>query len=106
VSFHTAKTLRGRIEMLPKVPEWKSKKIVLPGYATREPMCLFFRDALECVEYLFGNPLFAEHIDFLPTRLYRDAEQTIRIYSEWLTGDIAWDMQVHFLISTTPRMLS
>ena len=103
MSFYTAKALRGRIEMLPKVPEWKSKKIALPGHATREPMHLFFRDALDCVEYLFGNPLFAEHMDFSPTRLYRDTEQTIRIYSEWLTGNIAWDMQVHFLFQTISR---
>ena len=88
--------------MLPKVPNWKSKKITLPGYATREPMCLFFRDALDCVEYLFGNPLFAGHMDFSPTRLYRDAEQTIRIYSEWMTGDIAWNMQVCFIRLVRP----
>lgn len=93
--------LRGRIEMLPKVPDWKSKKIALPGYATREPMYLFFRDALDCVEYLFGNPLFAGHMDFSPTRLYRDAEQTIRIYSEWMTGDTAWNMQVRLSVSST-----
>ena len=96
MSFHTAKALRGRIEMLPKVPDWRSKKITLPGYVTREPMYLFFRDALDCAEYLFSNPLFAGHMDFSPTRLYRDAEQTIRIYSEWMTGEAAWNMQVCF----------
>jgi hypothetical protein len=68
-------------------------------------MYLFFRDALDCVEYLFGNPLFAGHMDFCPTRLYRDAERTIRVYSEWMTGDVAWNMQVRFLTSTTPRMV-
>lgn len=97
MSFHTAKALRGRIEMLPKVPDWKFKKITLPGYATREPMHLFLRDALTCAEYLFGNPLFAGHIDYSPSRLYRDAEKTIRVYSEWMTGDVAWNMQVCFL---------
>ena len=101
-----AKALRGRIEMLPKVPDWKSKKIILPGYITQELMYLFFRDALDCVEYLFGNPLFAEHMDFLPTRLYRDAERTIRIYSEWMTGKTAWNMQVRFLIVLTSRTSS
>ena len=98
MSFHTAKALRGRIEMLPKVPDWKSKKITLPGYVTREPMYLFFRDALDCTEYLFGNPLFAGHMDFSPTQSYRDAEQTIRIYSEWMTGEAAWNMQVRFSV--------
>ena len=79
---------------MPSVPDWRSKKIAIPGYATREPMHFFYRDALDCVEYLFGSPLFADKMDFSPVRLYRDAEQTIRVYSEWMTGDAAWDMQV------------
>ena len=95
-----AKALRGRIEMLPKVPDWKSKLITFPGYATRELMYLFFRDALDCVEHLFGNPLFAGHMDFSPVRLYRNAEQAIRVYSEWMTGDVAWNMQVRSSVPT------
>lgn len=57
-------------------------------------MYLFYRDALDCVEYLFGNPLFTDQIDFSPVRLYRDAERTIRVYTEWMTGNTAWEMQV------------
>lgn len=59
-------------------------------------MLLFYRDALDCVEYLFGNPIFANGIDFSPTRLYRNMEQMIRVYTEWMTGDAAWKMQVSF----------
>lgn len=70
------------------------KKINITGHATREPMFLFYRDALDCVEYLLGNPLFSDSIDFCPIRLYQDAEQTIRVYTEWLTANAAWDMQV------------
>jgi hypothetical protein len=40
-------------------------------------MHLFFRDALDCVEYLFGNPLFSEHMDFSPMKLYHNAKKTI-----------------------------
>ena len=57
-------------------------------------MLLFYRDALDCVEYLFGNPVFADKLDFCPVRLYRNAELTIRMYTEWMTGDSAWEMQV------------
>lgn len=87
--------------MLPKVPDWKVKKIGIVGYVTREPMFLFYRDALDCVEYLLGNPLFSDCIDFCPVRLYRDAEQTIRIYTEWVTGNAAWEMQVRMLFIHT-----
>lgn len=94
VSFTTAKTLRGRVESLPNVPDWKMKKINITGHATREPMFLFYRNALDCIKYLLGNPLFSDSIDFCPIRLYQDDEQTIRVYTEWLTANAAWDMQV------------
>ena len=100
IMFNTAKDLRGRIEMLPAVPEWKFKTISLTKHPTKEPTLLFYRDALECVEYLFGNPVFADHIDFCPVRLYRDSERTIRMYSEWMTGNTAWEMQVCIRISS------
>jgi hypothetical protein len=82
------------MELLPKVPDWKVKKVGIMGYATREPTFLFYRDSLDCVEYLLGNPLFADSMDFCPVRLYQDAEQTVRVYTEWLTGNAAWEMQV------------
>jgi len=82
------------MELLPKVPDWKVKKVGITGYATREPTFLFYRDSLDCVEYLLGNPLFMDCMDFCLIRLYQDAEQTIRVYTEWLTGNAAWEMQV------------
>ena len=54
------------MELLPIVPDWKVKKVGITGYATREPTFLFYCDSLECVEYLFGNPLFADSMDFHP----------------------------------------
>jgi hypothetical protein len=100
--FHTAKGLRSQIEILPSVPDWKTKKIVLTGHVTKEPMLLFYRDALDCVEYLFGNPLFGDKMDFCPVRLYSDAERTIRMYTEWMTGNAAWEMQVSFNVLLLP----
>jgi hypothetical protein len=68
--------------------------INVEGYPTKAPMCLYYRDALECIEHLFGNPLFAGHIDYSPQRLWTTAEKLERIYTEWMTGDSAWEMQV------------
>jgi len=56
-------------------------------------MLLFYRDALDCVEYLFGNPVFADKIDFCPVQLYHNSEQTICMYTKWMTGNVAWEMQ-------------
>ena len=100
IMFHTTKDLRARVEILPSVPEWRFKSVSLTGYSTQEPTLLFYRDALECVEYLFRNPTFTDRIDFRPVRLYRNSEQTTRLYTEWMTGNTAWEMQVRTYIST------
>lgn len=57
-------------------------------------MTLYYRDPLECLAFLFSNPLFAGHIDFCPQRVYASVEKLVRVYSEWMTGDSAWEMQV------------
>jgi hypothetical protein len=67
-------------------------------------MDLFYRDSLDCLETLLSNPLLTDQIDFSPYRVYKTAERLVRIYSEWMTGDGAWQMQVsrlnHSLIYT------
>ena len=63
-----------------------------------EPMTLYFRDALECFKYLFGNPLFSDYMDFIPRREYVDEERTERLYNEIMTGDRVWTLQVSILV--------
>ena len=106
ISFPTAKALCGRVELLPKVPDWKAKKISISGYPTREQMFSLYRDSFDCVEYLLGNPLFANCMDFCPVQSYRDAEHTIRVYTEWLTGNAAWEMQVRFIYIFSDQLSS
>jgi hypothetical protein len=80
--------------MLPKVPEWKSELIDFKGFPTKDRMDLYYRDSLECIEHLFGNPLFDRYMEYEPRRVYKSAERAIRVYSEWMTSDGAWEMQV------------
>ncbi|KAG2115444.1 hypothetical protein DEU56DRAFT_748676, partial [Suillus clintonianus] len=67
---------------------------------------LFWRDPIECLESLFSNPPFHNKLDFTPRRVYTTAAHLVRVYSEWMTGDAAWEMQVRaavtffFVIST------
>ncbi|KAG2108289.1 hypothetical protein DEU56DRAFT_874535 [Suillus clintonianus] len=92
LSFCTAKELRGRAELLPPVPKWQYR-IVSTTHPTKQPLYLYWRDPLDCIESLFSHPLFAKEIDVTPQRVYHTVECTSRIYNEWLTGDAAWSMQ-------------
>lgn len=64
------------------------------GYVTKQPIRLYYRDAIDCVESLFGNPLFTKCMEYTPKRVYQTAERLIRVFHEWLTGDSAWRLQV------------
>ncbi|KAG1801793.1 hypothetical protein EV424DRAFT_1545364 [Suillus variegatus] len=92
LSFKNAKDLQSRAEMLPKGPSWKCQLIPLL-HGTKSPIRLFWRDPVECLESLFSNPLFHDKLDFIPRRVYKTAACLLRVYSEWLTGDAAWNIQ-------------
>ncbi|KAI5994462.1 hypothetical protein EDD15DRAFT_2366590 [Pisolithus albus] len=92
LSFWTAKDLRARAELLPSGPRWKFQ-IVPTTHSTKEPIQLYFRDALDCVEALFNHPFFEDKMDFTPFRLFTTAERVVRVFTEWMSSDGAWDMQ-------------
>lgn len=93
LSFRTAKELRGRAEMLPSGPEWKFKPIPTQ-VPTKTPVRLFLRDPIECIQSLYSNPLLKDEFDVEPFRIYKTAEKLVRVYTEWMSGDCAWQMQV------------
>ncbi|KAG1810405.1 uncharacterized protein HD556DRAFT_1428452 [Suillus plorans] len=100
LSFSTAQELQSQAEMLPKGPSWKCQ--VIPSlHRTKNPIRLFWRDPVECLEALFSNPLFHDKLDFVPHRVYTTAARLTHVYSEWLTGDSAWEFQG--LQSQVPR---
>lgn len=79
--------------MLPAGPAWKSMPVT-PVYPTKNQLVLFFRDPIECLESLLRNPLLKDSIQLTPFRLYETAAKTMRVYTEWLSGEAAWLMQV------------
>lgn len=83
------------MELLPPTPSWDCIQLRdQPGYVSKKPMFLYMRNAIECVEYLFRNPLFADRMDLVPRRLWETAERLNRVYGEWSTGDHIWNLQV------------
>ena len=63
--------------------------------ARDETLEFYYRDAVQCVQDLYGDPNFAEHLVFAPERHYTSHERTCRIYNDLHTGDWWWAVQVH-----------
>ncbi|KAI6013426.1 hypothetical protein BKA83DRAFT_4500249 [Pisolithus microcarpus] len=76
LSFWTAKELRSRIELLPTTPHW-NYRIIATSYPTKSPAILYLHDSLKCIEALFNHLV----------------ERVVREFSEWMSGDMAWQMQ-------------
>ena len=74
---------------------WISKNIVT-DFPTKNNLVLYYRDPVLCLQYLMQNPLVKDHISFSPFKLYESAARLMRIYTEWLSGDQAWNIQVRF----------
>ncbi|KAG6912215.1 hypothetical protein DXG01_016358, partial [Tephrocybe rancida] len=86
--FKSALKLRDAVESLPGGPEWKLVELNLKGYTTKKPIRLLYRDGLEAVRHLFGNPVFAHHMEF--DGVYDEVLQGGRRqkeYSEFCTAD-------------------
>lgn len=56
---------------------------------------MFYRDVIQCIESLFGDPEFAPYLVFAPERHYADKDRTIRLYHDMHTGKWWWETQVH-----------
>ena len=80
--------------MLASSPCWKYK-VWETRYPTKNVVRLFYRDPLECIQSLLESPLIQDHIQFTPFQLFKTAEKAVRVYMEWLSGKVAWSMQVH-----------
>ncbi|KAI0074312.1 hypothetical protein K474DRAFT_1716561 [Panus rudis PR-1116 ss-1] len=90
LSFKNSRELNALVDKIPNLrPRFKVKEIELGD----EIYEVYFRDALECVRALFGEPEFAPHVITKPGRFYADANRTQRVHWDMFTGKWWWAMQ-------------
>ena len=89
LTFGNAKQMWDRIDrFLPKGPQWYCKEITLPE-APNEPQMLFYRDPIECLQFLAESPTFDGYMTYQPVQYFTDVEHKTQVYGEMNTGD-AW----------------
>ena len=59
-----------------------------------ETLELWWRDPVECVRELIGNPMFRNAMRFAPEELYVDEKGEIQLFEEMWTGDWWKEIQV------------
>ncbi|KAJ6573665.1 hypothetical protein B0H10DRAFT_2236943 [Mycena sp. CBHHK59/15] len=90
LSYKNTRELNNIIDKkLPGRPKFRRKEIIVAG----EAYDVYFRDILECIKALYGDPEFAAHLKFAPERHYADKDETIRLYHDMHTGKWWWATQ-------------
>ncbi|KAG1739364.1 hypothetical protein EDD22DRAFT_787098 [Suillus occidentalis] len=70
-------------------PKFKREQVVIAG----ESFDVYYRNIIECIESLYGDPDFARYLTFAPERHYTDEDQTIRLFHDMHTGKWWWNTQ-------------
>ncbi|KAF8545834.1 hypothetical protein OG21DRAFT_1491871, partial [Imleria badia] len=92
LSFRSAKELRARAEILPPGPKWVFQTLQ-PEYSVKQLLHLFHHNPIDCLQALLSHPLFADHISFVPRKVWTCTVKLCRVYDKWLSGDRAWSIQ-------------
>lgn len=74
-------------------PAFRRQEVVVAG----KSFDIYLRDAVECIQALFGDPEFSPDLLLAPVRLFADVEKKIRVFSEMNTGNWWWNLQVRHL---------
>ncbi|KIO16582.1 hypothetical protein M407DRAFT_85849 [Tulasnella calospora MUT 4182] len=93
LSWRNARQLNQIIDHhLPNLASWTRLEFKLEG--TEQVIECFYRDPLECVESLYGNPAWADVLHVAPERHYTNETKATRMYNEMYTGNWWWRQQV------------
>lgn len=112
LSYSSSYKLLKKIDSLAIRLEWKWEVIKVTGDMIGadgrpevEVVELWWRDPIQCVQELIGNPAFREHLSYIPQKVFTTESGTTRIYDEAWTGDWWWTMQVRGRLLSIVRNL-
>ena len=89
------------VDDLPKGARWHCRELTVTGdrYDARgvrisETVEVWYRDPLECIRELLGNPRFAHVLAYSPEQVFCDPEGRVRRIDEMHTADWWGQLQV------------
>ncbi|KAJ7483388.1 hypothetical protein FB451DRAFT_1439345 [Mycena latifolia] len=104
-SFENKGIFFDKVDGLPGGVKWHCKRLDTKGdlpdldkdptgkTMRREQNELWWRDPVECVRELMGNPTFREAMRYAPEKLYADQGETVEILNEMWTANWWWEIQ-------------
>ncbi|KAJ7082673.1 hypothetical protein B0H15DRAFT_785594 [Mycena belliarum] len=105
-SFENKNIFFDKVDGLPGGVKWHCKQLNTKGdlpdldkdptgvTMRREHNELWWRDPVECVRELLGNPTFRDAMRYAPEKLYSDQSESVEILNEMWTANWWWEIQV------------
>ncbi|KAG2747731.1 hypothetical protein P692DRAFT_20737370 [Suillus brevipes Sb2] len=85
LSFHNSRAMHQIVDTIPSRSLWHTTYLSFPDDPEERHM-VQYRDPLEAIRTLLGNPAHAETIVYKPCKVFSDESKENRIYSEMWTG--------------------
>ena len=89
------------VDALPGGVPWLREELTLKGDlkdAEGNPLIeeleIWYRDPVECVKELIGNPMFRDTLTYEPLRVWLDEEGTKDVLGEMSSARWWWELQV------------
>ena len=73
------------MDSIPDRASWHITSIAFPD-RPEEKHLVRYRNIIEAIKALLGNPAYAKHIVYRPRRVFADASKNKNVYSEMWTG--------------------
>ncbi|KAH7904046.1 hypothetical protein BJ138DRAFT_1019687 [Hygrophoropsis aurantiaca] len=99
-SYHNKTTFLDAIDSLPPGVDWNMEEIKLlgdlkdeNGQQLTETLELWYRDPVQIVRELMGNPMFKDVMAYAPEKLYEDEDANNEVINEMWTAEWWWKIQ-------------
>jgi hypothetical protein len=73
------------VDSIPPRAEWKNRTLCFFD-KPEQKYTIFYRDPLEAIRTLLGNPAHAKEMVYKPKKIFQDSSKSIRIYNEMWSG--------------------
>lgn len=104
----TKDMLLDAIDELPRGVGWTYQQVTMhgdveddTGKCMKEDVELWYRDPVEVVRELMGNPMFRDVMKYAPEQVFRDEERDEQVVNEMWTASWWWELQVSRFVSAT-----
>jgi hypothetical protein len=86
LSYHNSRALHHILDNIPeRAGKWQTRYLTFKDNPA-QTFVIRHRDIIQSIASLWGDPAFAKHLVYAPSKIFTNSNKANRIYSEMWTG--------------------